>query len=281
MATARPRPQVMRLSEAAATRIKELMAKSDRPIAGLRVGVKNGGCAGMEYTMEYVDRIGPTDEVVEDKGVKILIDPKAVLFLLGTEMDWKVGQAVVAVHLQQSEPDLGLRLRRIRAADAGQGLRAPRRISRPCGAADPDFIIELFAGFGPVTVRRMFSGAGVFADGLMIALVVRWRDLSQGRRQLHPAVPARGRDTVQLQDPGRHAHADVVLADAGALYDEPDELAQWARQRPGGGQARGSQAIETEEGLKAEGQATLASAAAANSGSVSQITRLRPLRLAA
>ena len=90
MATARPRPQVMRLSEAAAARIKELMAKSDRPIAALRVGVKNGGCAGMEYTMEYVDKIGVTDEVVEDKGIKLLIDPKAVMFLLGTEMDWKV-----------------------------------------------------------------------------------------------------------------------------------------------------------------------------------------------
>ena len=89
MATARPRPQVMRLSEAAATRIKELMAKSGRPIAGLRVGVKNGGCAGMEYTMEYADDIRATDEVIEDKGVKLLIDPKAVLFLLGTEMDWK------------------------------------------------------------------------------------------------------------------------------------------------------------------------------------------------
>ena len=85
----RPKPQVMRLSEAAATRIKELMVKSGRPDAALRVGVKNGGCAGMEYTMEYVDSIGPTDEVVEDKGVKLLIDPKAVLFLLGTEMDWK------------------------------------------------------------------------------------------------------------------------------------------------------------------------------------------------
>ena len=90
MATARPRPQVMRLTEAAADRIKELMAKSDQPIAGLRVGVRNGGCAGMAYTMEYVQDIGPTDEVVEDKGVRILIDPKAVLFLLGTEMDYKI-----------------------------------------------------------------------------------------------------------------------------------------------------------------------------------------------
>ena len=90
MATARPRPQVMRLSEAAAARIKELMAKSGRPIAGLRVGVKNGGCAGMEYTMEYVEQIAPSDEVVVGKGVKLVVDPKAVLFLLGTEMDWKV-----------------------------------------------------------------------------------------------------------------------------------------------------------------------------------------------
>jgi iron-sulfur cluster assembly protein len=89
MATARPRPQVMKLTDAAATRIKELMSKSERPIAGLRVGVKNGGCAGMAYTMEYADAVGATDEVVEDKGVKILIDPKAVLFLLGTEMDYK------------------------------------------------------------------------------------------------------------------------------------------------------------------------------------------------
>jgi iron-sulfur cluster assembly protein len=89
MATARPRPQVMKLTDAAATRIKDLMSKSERPIAGLRVGVKNGGCAGMAYTMEYAENTNPTDEIVEDKGVKILIDPKAVLFLLGTEMDYK------------------------------------------------------------------------------------------------------------------------------------------------------------------------------------------------
>ena len=90
MASARPRPQVMRLTEAAADRIKAIMAKADKPFAGVRVGVKNGGCAGMSYTMEYADAVAPTDEVVEDKGVRILIDPKAVLFLLGTEMDFKV-----------------------------------------------------------------------------------------------------------------------------------------------------------------------------------------------
>ena len=89
MTTPRPRPQVMRLTEAAALRIKSVIAQAGKPMAGVRVGVKNGGCAGMEYTMEYADAVGPTDEVVEDEGVKILIDPKAVLFLLGTEMDYK------------------------------------------------------------------------------------------------------------------------------------------------------------------------------------------------
>ena len=80
----------MRLTDAAAERIKAVMAKADRPIAAVRVGVKNGGCAGMAYTMEYAEMIEALDEVIEDKGVRILIDPKAVLFLLGTEMDYKV-----------------------------------------------------------------------------------------------------------------------------------------------------------------------------------------------
>ena len=90
MAQARPRPQVMKLTDAAAARIKEVMTKAQGSIAGVRVGVKNGGCAGMAYTMEYAESAAKFDEVVEDKGVKLLIDPKAVLFLLGTEMDFKV-----------------------------------------------------------------------------------------------------------------------------------------------------------------------------------------------
>ncbi len=90
MATPRPRPQVMKLSEAAALRIQDVIGRADRPIAGIRVGVKNGGCAGMSYTMEYAETVDPRDEVVEDKGVRLLIDPKAVLFLLGTEMDYKI-----------------------------------------------------------------------------------------------------------------------------------------------------------------------------------------------
>ena len=77
------------MTDAAAARVRELTESAGRPIAGLRVGVKNGGCAGMEYTMEYAEAVKPLDEVVEDKGVKILIDPKAILFLIGTEMDYE------------------------------------------------------------------------------------------------------------------------------------------------------------------------------------------------
>jgi iron-sulfur cluster assembly protein len=86
----RPRPKVMRLSEAAAGRIRDIIARSERPIAGIRVGVQNGGCAGMSYTMEYAEAADPRDEIIDDKGVRLFIEPKAVLFLLGTEMDYRV-----------------------------------------------------------------------------------------------------------------------------------------------------------------------------------------------
>lgn len=86
---ARPIPKVMTLTETAAERVRQIMARSEKPVAGLRIGVKNGGCAGMEYTMEWAEAAAPFDEIIEDKGVKVLIDQKAVLFLLGTEMDYQ------------------------------------------------------------------------------------------------------------------------------------------------------------------------------------------------
>ena len=88
--TTRPRPQVMSLTEAAAERIRALTAGSGKEIEGVRIGVKNGGCAGQEYVLEYAEAAAPLDEVVEDKGVTILVDPKAVLFLIGTEIDFEV-----------------------------------------------------------------------------------------------------------------------------------------------------------------------------------------------
>ena len=88
-ANPRPRPQIMKLTEAAATRVREIIARSEKPVVGLRIGVKNGGCAGMEYTMEWAEDQKPFDEVVEDKGVKVLVDAKAMMFLLGTEMDFQ------------------------------------------------------------------------------------------------------------------------------------------------------------------------------------------------
>ena len=84
------RLKAMSLSDAAAARVHEIIANAQKPIVGLRVGVKNGGCAGMSYTMEFAESASPLDEVVEDKGVRLLIDPKALLFLLGAQMDFRV-----------------------------------------------------------------------------------------------------------------------------------------------------------------------------------------------
>lgn len=86
----RPRPQVVSLTPAAADRVREIIARSESPIAGLRVGIKNGGCGGQEYVLDYAQEIGPLDEVVTDQGVTILVEPSAVLFLLGTVVDYEV-----------------------------------------------------------------------------------------------------------------------------------------------------------------------------------------------
>ena len=81
--------QIIKLSDNAASRIKEIMANAEKDSLGVRVSVKSGGCAGMSYVMEYTKDVNPNDEVIEDKGVKVFIDSAAVMYLLGTEMDFK------------------------------------------------------------------------------------------------------------------------------------------------------------------------------------------------
>ena len=81
--------KVISLSDNAAKRLKFIMSKAESSVIGVRVGVKSGGCAGMSYVMEYAKEIKPNEEIIEDKGVKVLIDPSAVMYLLGTEMDYK------------------------------------------------------------------------------------------------------------------------------------------------------------------------------------------------
>jgi iron-sulfur cluster assembly protein len=88
----RPKMNLISLTDAAAQRVQEIIGNADKPLYGLRVGVKNGGCAGMSYTMEMAEAAAPGDEVVEDKGVRVLIDPKAILFLLGTQMDFQASK---------------------------------------------------------------------------------------------------------------------------------------------------------------------------------------------
>ena len=84
--------QAITLTDNAASRIKDIMSKDENKSLGVRVGVKSGGCAGMSYIMEYAKEINPNDEVIEDKGVKVFIDPGAIMYLLGTEMDYKEEQ---------------------------------------------------------------------------------------------------------------------------------------------------------------------------------------------
>ena len=85
----RPRPQVMTVTPAAAERVKALIDKRDKPTVGIRIGVRSKGCSGMSYTLEYAEKQEPMDEVVDTEGVKLLIDPKASLFLIGTVMDFE------------------------------------------------------------------------------------------------------------------------------------------------------------------------------------------------
>jgi len=85
----RERPKPVRLTDAAAVRLNEIMTEAQGKYLGLRVGVTNGGCAGMAYTMNYAEETNPSDEVMEDRGVKIFIEPKAILFLIGTELDFE------------------------------------------------------------------------------------------------------------------------------------------------------------------------------------------------
>jgi iron-sulfur cluster assembly protein len=85
----RPRPKVLSLTERAAARVREIMAGKGPDIVGLKIGVKKGGCAGMEYTMTWASSVGRLDEVVEEQGARVIIEPEAVLYLLGTEMDYQ------------------------------------------------------------------------------------------------------------------------------------------------------------------------------------------------
>ena len=88
MTTKRERPKAIRLSDSAAERIREIMENGEGKFEGVRVGVKNGGCAGMSYTMDYAESAAPFEEIVEDKGVKVFIEPKAIMFLIGMEVDF-------------------------------------------------------------------------------------------------------------------------------------------------------------------------------------------------
>ena len=158
----------MKLTERAADRIRSIMAEKGAGTAGLRIGVKKGGCAGMEYTMEWAAEQKPFDEVVEHDGARVLIDPKAVMYLLGTEMDYKTDKLVLAVRVHQPQPDRLVRLRRVRQP----GPRGQRQARRRCGAEG--------RRISPFAVRHTLAvthgrSCGVAAQGATCAAVIACR----------------------------------------------------------------------------------------------------------
>ena len=215
------------------------------------------------YTVEYAHEIRPTDEVVEDKGVKILVDPKAVLFLLGTEMDYKADKMQAQFIFNNPNQVSRLRLRRVGTTDGREGLgsptdlilrsahRASRRmaggeigaswfetplaaphhegLTSGLGHMDRDFLIDLFADFGPVTIRRMFSGYGISADGTNFALALRAGLYFRADDQTIPQFEAEGSQPFQYQTRTKTVTVNSYWQLPARLFDNSEELADWAR----------------------------------------------------
>ena len=179
-----PSFKVMTLTDAAANRVKDIIATAEQPIVGVRVGVKNGGCAGMSYTMEYAESVNALDEVVEDKGVTVLIDPKAVLFLLGTEMDFqttKLSSQFVFNNPNQTS-----------ACGCGESVAITPANARGPSAGGIGHgrrgIQDLFQELGPVRIRQMFGGYGIYARRAHVRARGRRRHLPEGGRDRPAAI---------------------------------------------------------------------------------------------
>ena len=134
---------------------------------GIRIGVKKGGCAGMEYTVDLVREASPADDMVDVGGAKVFVNPQATLFLLGTEMDFEVTKLRTGFVFRNPN--------QTSACGCGESveIRPASRTRWPRLAAERDFdwLHDLFEPVGPITIRRMFGGAGIYRDGIMFALV--------------------------------------------------------------------------------------------------------------
>ncbi len=225
----RERPKAIKLSDAAAARIREIIAAADGKYAGVRVGVTNGGCAGMSYTMDYADEAKPLEEVVEDKDVKIFIDPKAILFLDRHRDGFRARQARGALCVQQPEPDGRLRLRRVGGDHARQsGLTMPR--AKVATKPDGRHFDDLFQEFGPVTLRRFFGGEGICSGEIMLGMV--FSDTIYFKTDEITRKAFLAEKTKPFTFLKRSTGETIVttwFALPDRLYDDPEELAQWAR----------------------------------------------------
>ncbi len=199
MVTPRPRPQVIRLTDAAADRIKYVMANAAKPVVGVRVGVKNGGCAGMTYTMEYAEEVGKADEVVEDKGVRVLIDPKAVLFLLGTEMDYKSDK--LSAQFVFNNPN------QTSACGCGESvqLKPAAEPLRPASPVAPDDIVELFS----VSVRSRCAACSAAPASMPTGRCSPWSRTASSTSRPATAMPPCSSANSLRRSRSRSARASV------------------------------------------------------------------------
>ena len=292
MATARPRPQVMRLTDAAADAHQGHHGEGGAARSPACASASRTAAAPAWHTRWNMPRASsrPT-RWSRTRACKLLIDPKAVLFLLGTEMDYKTdklsAQFVFNNPNQTSACGCGESVQ-LTPADGASGAEAHVGVRRRLSGADDRSWRAVRRASARSTVRRMFGGAGIFADGLMIALVRRRRDLSQGRcRDACPPSSAKASARSAITTKNGKRTLDVVLAHAGAALRRARRACATGRGDALGGGARAPGAKAAQAGRRTQrrsaeaAQATLARRGLATSGSVSQITRLRPLRLAA
>ena len=194
------------MTPAAEAQIARLMAKGDTK--GLRIGVKKGGCAGMEYTMEYVDEIHPHDEVVESNGARVMIAPMAQMFLFGTEIDY----ADRAASNRASSSTTPTSPRPAAAASRSSSPAVTPGREMAVSAATRAFVLELFDGLGGVSARAMMGGLTLYCDGQVFAIVTgEERIYLKAAGRLAEALAAEGAEQFAYTPPGRRHRPHGLL----------------------------------------------------------------------
>ncbi len=221
--------KVISLTDAAADRVREITS-ANANAAGVRIGIKKGGCAGMEYTVDLVTDPDSKDDHINHDGVDVWVAPEAALFLLGTQMDYEVStlRSGFVFNNPNVESACGCgESVELKPADLKALAEAPRRaIAVPM---QDDDIRDMFAGLGPVTIKRMFGGRGIYHGGLIIALEVDGEILLKADQVSAPEFSAAG--SRQWHYEGKKAGRPVAMpywTIPDEAVDDPDQFVKWA-----------------------------------------------------